>query len=1319
MAILPWDDGPRSFSLSDPGVATAPVGDQPEAVNPSFTQTIGAAFRQSNEIASLLASRDSAAADRFRVDDDFDLYKSLQEDGIDDDEPFLDVFNRKAYEGRKAQVTMEREDRRTLEAAGVFGMVADFGAAVASPTTFLPGGAIYRGARLGASVGRSALSVGGAAVGATAIQETALQGTQQLRTGQETAFALGGSAILGGLLGGGVGAYIGRAEARALSRRLDDLARSNEADETAENEAAVRQMLAPGSAGAAATRVETLEENTVAGVAAGAVSRMSAAARLNPLVRLAESPSALVRSAANGLIENPLYLKKNFEGVASDPAIETLVKETNGALATVLTETRTQYRVHRKTGGALTEPEFRKAVGMAMRREEGAALDEGQQPYPPEVMAAAKAWRSTVFDPLKEQAIETGLLPADVDVKTAASYFSRQWNWKAIEQNESQFRGVVGKWVRATVEAEVERLAKGRDARKAKIEQEIADLELPAEERARLLDVLPAELKKLQEGNPQFLAIEDRLRPLREQEYQARAVSKNAAQAEQLRSQIKQIVDAAGKDYADYVSRRNLLQTRIRRIRDNIVGREGKVEQLRARIADTEAANVDRLWRMHRSLALLEQRIDRASPEKWEAELSALRTDFAQVLERSNKARARLEQARATRPESEALAKQGDQFEAAEGKRLAEMNNLAEEIGRLEDIDPEEAVANLRMLIERRTSQAAEVVENAGKRIQDLIRRTAASDPELAKARATSLRSRLDDIDRRFADRVEIRLDGENDYEAYTSEIVDSIYNQLTGRGNTDAPRDLVPVARGPLKERTFNIPDKLVEAFLESDVELVGRRYARIMSAEIELARKFGSPDMKETLNAIEADYARRRAALSADPAVNAETKAKELARLNTREKRDKRDLEAIRDMLRRTYLARENAAFGSRVLAVANTWNYLRSMGGVTLSSLTDIARPMMVHGLGRYMARGVVPLVTNIKAIKLSAKESRYAGIAERILNSRMATLAEIADPYSQSSPFERFMENVAVGFSKLTLMPLWNDWQKLFASAITQDRVLEGVERFGKIKATERAYLAYLGIDEDMANRIARQFAAYGDTDGIRLANTEDWDDPVAVRAFRAAINKDVDSIIVTKGVGDVPLWQHTPLGRTVLQFKSFALASHQRAFMRGLQAAELGVDGGRAGQLAGLISSAAIGMFIYWLKSVESNRTEDLSDNPGRWIAEGVDRSGLFSVAFEVNNTMEKAFGIGAYAALQSLFPDKEQSGKASRYMVRSVTASFTGPTGDFVDTLAKVANSLTNGDLKESDVNAIRRLAPGGTLPGIRSVLEYGIVPEAREAVAD
>lgn len=1007
MPLLPLDNEPRTFDPAQPGIRIAPVGDQP-LPSPGFAPTVGAAFRQSNEVASFLSSRDVSTADRYRIEEGFDLFKSLKDDGIEENEDaFLDVFNAQAYAARKAQVEMEAEDRHTLDAAGFWGDLWSFGAAVASPTMALPGGQIYRGVKGGYALGKSALSVGAAAAGAASVSEAALHATQQLRTPAESAFAIGGSALLGGLLGTGAAKFLNGMDRRVLSRKLDDLARSDAPDEQFANEGEIADLFGPQSAGAAIAPKDTVGDLTIAGRAAGAVGKASAMARLNPLVRLLDSPSAEARTLATGTMETPVYLRKNMEGSPSELAVETLVKEySQGATARVMQAQDAQYKAFRKSGGKLNKTEFRQAVGKAMRR--------GDRSNVPEIANVAADWRAKVFDPLKEQAIEAGMLPKDVKVDTAESYFSRLWNWRNIESNEAKFKAIVTKYI------------------------------------------------------------------------------------------------------------------------------DGEISRA--------------------------------------------------------------------------------------------------EVG--------------------------------------------ATDKFVSKA----------------------------DREAYVSEIADEVYNRITGRMEGDLPRDIVPTRRGPLKDRTFHIPDHLVEDFIESDVELVGRRYARIMAAEVELAKKYGSPDMKEALKRVQDQYAELRKAIEPSD----KNAAKQLKALNDREKADMRDLKAVRDMLRGTYLAKENASVWARALGVANTLNYLRAMGGVMISSLTDVARPMMVHGLGRYMGQGIKPLVTNLKAVKMSVREARLAGaVAERILNTRMATWAEIADPYSVSSPFERFLENTSKNFSKLNGMVYWNDFMKSFAATMTQTRILESTTGFAGINKREKAYLAFLGIDESMAQRISKQFDEFGMTEGgVHIAGTEDWTDLVARRAYRAAMNKDVDSIIVTKGIGDVPLFAHTPTGRAVLQFKSFALASHQRAFMRGLQEAPAGV-------ISGMMMATTVGMLIYWLKSVESNRADDLSDNPGRWLAEGLDRSGMFSVMFEVNNTMEKAFGTGAYAALSSAFPDKDQSGKASRYAVRSTAATFAGPTGDFVDTLVKVVAGMKDGDLKESDVNAIRRLAPGGTLPGIRSILEYGVMPKAREAVAD
>jgi hypothetical protein len=51
-----------------------------------------------------------------------------------------------------------------------------------------------------------------------------------------------------------------------------------------------------------------------------------------------------------------------------------------------------------------------------------------------------------VFEPLKKQAIDAGLLPADVSVDTAQSYFTRMWNGRKISADEQGFKGMVQDW---------------------------------------------------------------------------------------------------------------------------------------------------------------------------------------------------------------------------------------------------------------------------------------------------------------------------------------------------------------------------------------------------------------------------------------------------------------------------------------------------------------------------------------------------------------------------------------------------------------------------------------------------------------------------------------------------------------------------------------------------------------------------------------------------------------------------------------------------------------------------------------------------------
>lgn len=549
------------------------------------------------------------------------------------------------------------------------------------------------------------------------------------------------------------------------------------------------------------------------------------------------------------------------------------------------------------------------------------------------------------------------------------------------------------------------------------------------------------------------------------------------------------------------------------------------------------------------------------------------------------------------------------------------------------------------------------------------------------------------------------------DFDAYVSEIVEDVYLNVIGQGGKDAPlpKDLVITKRGPLAERTLNIPDSDIERYLEHDIEMIGQRYARVMAADIEITRNFGDPTMRNQLSAIHDEYAKLRAKTS---------DGDELARLHKRAQEDIRDVTAVRDILRGHYLPDRQHTNFARMTRVAMQFNYMRALGGLLASNLGDAIRAPVVNGMGRYLNEIVRPLITNLKALKMSQKEARGSGaVSERALQSRIATLAELTDPYSHGSPFERFMTNMTNVFSRMTLINEFTDFNKSVASVLTQNRILRNARQaasrgFTSLSKAEQAYMGFVGLGKGYAEDLGKVFAQHGEEiDTVLVAHSDEWGDELSDmrRAWFAALNKDVDRTIVTPGIGDVPLAAHDPIGKAFFQFRTFTLAANQRMLINGLQ------EGG--GKFAmSMVPAVTAGMMIYYLKQVEAGR--ELSDDPMVWLTEGADRSGLFPLAFEINSFAEKTLNLpGIYQlagakdgasrfqsrdTLGGLFPIVEMGQSAGKAL---------GMVG------ADVNDTLTGDGAEVSDaqLRGLRRLTPFASLPYWRWWIDGYVLPTKKE----
>lgn len=548
-------------------------------------------------------------------------------------------------------------------------------------------------------------------------------------------------------------------------------------------------------------------------------------------------------------------------------------------------------------------------------------------------------------------------------------------------------------------------------------------------------------------------------------------------------------------------------------------------------------------------------------------------------------------------------------------------------------------------------------------------------------ARAEKLAAGADASAKRAAEKAEefSRLT-----DAEIASIVDETINTILGNGSGRLPYDaIVSGPRGPLKERLLRIESARIQDFMELDIEQILRAQVRTMSADVELARKFGTPDLAEQIRKINDE---------ADAKIKQAQTPKERQRLEKARKAAVRDVEGIRDRLRGQYALPDNPdGLVLRAGRVIRNLNYLRLLGGMTISAIPDLAKPVFTYGLTSTFRDGFLPMVRNFRGFRLAAAEVKAAGTAlDMILDSRVMAMADITDDFGRHSKFERGLSTMSTRFGLVSLMAPWNATMKQFTGMITMTSILRAAGNVanGTATADEIRKLAASSIDADMATRIAKQFAEHGDEQGgVLLAKGANWTDSAALEAFRAAVVRDVDRVVVTPGQ-DKPLWMSTEIGKIIGQFKSFGISSMQKTTLSGIQQRD-------AATLNGTLLMLALGAVTYKLKMEAAGK--ETSDDPAVWAVEAFDRSGLAGWLMEVNATAEKVsrgtVGLSAITGKQ-----------ISRYASRNATASLLGPSLGTVQDILDVTGSAVSGDFQKSDVRKLRQLIPAQNLFYLRDL---------------
>lgn len=546
---------------------------------------------------------------------------------------------------------------------------------------------------------------------------------------------------------------------------------------------------------------------------------------------------------------------------------------------------------------------------------------------------------------------------------------------------------------------------------------------------------------------------------------------------------------------------------------------------------------------------------------------------------------------------------------------------------------------------------------------------------DMVKEKINKLNAKLKKLEnKKTENEVSIRSKFEEvgDEDQYISEIVDDIVNTLKGEDRLGLIDDLgIKVGkRGPLKERTLNfIQDNELEPWLENDGSKVLNYYQNTLSTDIAIARAFdGDLTLDDAITKINDEYKEAKKGIIDE---------NQLIAIEKERKAVINDIDSTLKIMRGMYARPDNPdstiVRGGRV---ARQFNYATKMGMVAFASITDLANPIAKHGLATW-GKTLPNLIFNLKSVKLLVKEAKFAGnITDVVMPERMASFSGLSDPFaSNTSAFERVLENINKSMSKLNLMPLWNDFQKSFSSIITQYRMINSINNYENLKQKDIQYLAYLGIGRDNYRTILKELKTHAYKEGnLWVANTEKWQNPEAVRLYRNALNIDVDSTIVTVGAGDLPLWAQTEAGKVVAQFKSFVFGATQQVLVANLQRKDLAA-------LSGFISAVGLGMFSYYLRKQMAGK--EVSNDPIVWINEGLDRSGYLGILAEYSHIADKV-GLG--------FATMTGAGELSRYQTRSFASSLLGPTIGTINDLAIGTSALVSGERTPADAKAIRRM---------------------------
>lgn len=1140
---------------------------------------------------------------------------------------------------------------------------------VTDPVNYLPFGVLYKNIKRGSTLLRGVSQAGLSAAGSTAVGEAIIQRNQLTREAQESYMNIFVGGLVGAALGGiGTGLNIhlnsrGKAEIEArqkLTNEVMDVMTDKDKELTPEG---------------------TLKDEDLARMPSFIQKTMM----LTPMNRLQKSEFFISKWFANRTYEKNYTLVKHTDGRTNGISIERNIKGKIQSFGKVFLDVQNLYfdMVGVKRGpfkgsrAKLAKPEmsvdeFFDNVSLVITTE---------RPHPKEhVNQAAELYVKKIFNPLRDQVIELGLLPEDVSVPNAPGYFMIAFNKnKIIEQGGRSARGP-GTFPQTLYEdfkASQELLKQYQQSP----EYLTATNEIN-QSREKLKGIRGDERKKL---DKQISTINKEIRTLESRKAkrpddQIKKINADIKTLSSKRTKTKQSIKELSKNFKDSLDRE------ISTFNKEKLSKQKEMKRLNQEIGKLKTRLRD--YRLRRDT--LKERLKKTNEntKSYQSILSELSKLPSAITEADKNIKKFTKELRKVDNDVTSL---GDNIK----KRQANKKKLPKEITGIQKIvaDLDTKIGKLK---ESRKPSEKEIraLEKDIRKLEEQ-RKEIEDSKQLSKKEKKELEDRIDELEQSIIDNAPERaknykgelhtlVSSDDIIWQQVEQTVDTILGDVSGTLLNPFLNNLKGVETKPFKTRHILADQESMREWHITDASKVAGMYIHAMVPVIELnrfAQANGAKDLPEfkiqIAEKILDEYNQKSKGLT----------GKSAQKLRRQRDNDINDINTTFDLLLGIYGDGPNVLNDKTKEYYRNfsKWNSTRLLGHMTLSSIPDAGIHVFANGPYRLVHDGLMQMYSQAK--KVSKQDLRAIGYGlETELGTRLKSYSDHQGLSTNPGPFTRALDSLSHSFGNFSLMNQFNSIQQNVAGHMSINRTLTMIHKVvngEKVSQKEIERVAILGLDRKYFDIIA-SFTKDNISDGTRFADWTNWEIKTAEEAkalsdFKNSVGADIDSIVIVPGLGDrVQIGRfdaNTPGGKLLFQFKTFLMAATNRILYSGIQRRnDINV-------YLGAVSMMALGGLSYIVSSILRGSEPDLSFK--NLSHEAIDRSGLLGIWGETVNIGSKLLGFGG----------------VSRYQSRDIWGALTGPTGGALSEVLSIMNkvrgvTLNDETLNTKDAEKIARLFP-------------------------